>query len=289
MPSIFQKDCPQCAKSIDVQATRCRCGYSFDSENGEDNEEQLYLDYLAARAIQAEAAMIAAREDAAADPQNTLKAAQALLAEQNFNAVQAEIEARTAKPGTSKDEPQIIELRPAEKTAVSIPTVKPTAPATVHPMRTTKVPAATAAAAAAQKPSTPAPTPQTNAVVKKNDAVSHPAPGGVRPDVVFQRLQAAKANAALVAQQSQVKQQQAPKMTAPATPKTQPVATAPAKPVIAATTAKQECPNCTAYVQADAKTCRCGYAFPTSSHEVPALALDASALALLNDALNPRR
>ncbi|MBI3897068.1 MAG: hypothetical protein HY308_02095 [Gammaproteobacteria bacterium] len=45
--------------------------------------------------------------------------------------------------------------------------------------------------------------------------------------------------------------------------------------------AKQECPNCTATVPIGANHCRCGYAFATSSEEVPAITLDATALAIL--------
>lgn len=282
MASIFQKDCPQCAKTIDVQALRCKCGYHFDSDSGADGDdaqqEQLYMDYLAAREIQAEAALTAARADASADPQNTLKAAQAVLAAQTLNSIRAEIEERTNKTASPPTQAPVAEpVKPVKAAAAA---AVPTKPATVHPLRA-KAPApiaktAPAATGSANKMASPA------AAKPKAKASTAPAAPAVKPDVVFQRLQAAKANAALLAKQTA----QPTAAPAPKTVEPQKAATIATKP---ATTAKQECPNCTAYVQIDAKACRCGYTFPTSAHEVPALALDASALALLNDALNPRR
>jgi ribosomal protein S27AE len=115
--SIFKKDCPECATPNMVDAVHCDCGYCFEpdalggAESAEYAEEQdrLYLDYLAARIVQAEAEVTVAREQANADGANTYKAAAALLAEQTWNAMQAEmrqlaarVRSRPARPFVAK-------------------------------------------------------------------------------------------------------------------------------------------------------------------------------------------
>jgi len=100
-----------------VDAVRCDCGYCFDPDalGGNDateyaeEQDRLYLDYLAARVVQAEAEMIVAREQANADSSNTYKSAAALVAEQALSTVQAEmsqlsarVRARPVRPAAAK-------------------------------------------------------------------------------------------------------------------------------------------------------------------------------------------
>ena len=321
MPSIFQKDCPNCAATVEIQAMRCDCGYCFEPEQGgdvseyEQQQEQLYLDYVEARTVQAEAALTVAREDLAADPQNTYKAAQALLAEQNLNALQADLYSHRLRAASVKRTPKVVELRTtaAPKKPVAA-TVKPAVPVTqmrstfsalAKPrMPVTPVPATPVkvAEAISQNTSTPVIAPK---VTPPPSIARAPQPqparrsvnGAAKPDAIFRQLQATKAEAAIRAQQAKAAKPDVPKI-APPIPK--PVATPVAKPApqpvvkheaITPTPppapAKQECPNCTATVAADTKVCRCGYAFPIITQEVPALKLDATALALLNEALQP--
>lgn len=63
----------------------------------------------------------------------------------------------------------------------------------------------------------------------------------------------------------------------------------PVAPVVVAQPEAQECPNCTATVPASRKQCGCGYTFSQSTEQVPALALDATALAILTDGIGTTR
>lgn len=63
--AIYHKDCPRCAATVATYIRRCACGFSFDGSENVDSaqklkaaaeEEQLYEEYLAARARQANAA-----------------------------------------------------------------------------------------------------------------------------------------------------------------------------------------------------------------------------------------
>ncbi|OGI43194.1 MAG: hypothetical protein A2150_05695 [Candidatus Muproteobacteria bacterium RBG_16_64_11] len=59
--AIYHKDCPQCAAAVATYVRRCACGFSFrdfEQADAQDldaiaEEEQLYQEYLAARARQA--------------------------------------------------------------------------------------------------------------------------------------------------------------------------------------------------------------------------------------------
>jgi len=66
--SIYHKDCPRCAATVATYINRCACGFSFDGSiyigsaqelASAAEEEQLYEEYLAARARQASAAVAA--------------------------------------------------------------------------------------------------------------------------------------------------------------------------------------------------------------------------------------
>jgi hypothetical protein len=107
------------------------------------------------------------------------------------------------------------------------------------------------------------------------------------PSPVFRNIQARKAEAIaktkLAAETAPLSPAAAP---APAkraeTPAALPPVTASAK------NPTQECPSCTATVPAELEKCRCGYTFSQSTKEVPALTLDAAALAILTDGIAPK-
>ncbi|OGI43505.1 MAG: hypothetical protein A2V92_00910 [Candidatus Muproteobacteria bacterium RBG_16_65_31] len=147
--SLFHKDCPQCAARNSVDAIRCSCGYCFEvlARGGEETaaeEEKLYREYLAARAVQATKALDAARAGAVADPQNRIKVAEMLRAQQNSAAARAELASLTAanraapsappRPAatqstarslTRRDIPPAAPARPANP-AARAPAAKPT-------------------------------------------------------------------------------------------------------------------------------------------------------------------
>lgn len=106
MSNIFLKDCPQCASSNPVEAVFCRCGYCFDPNQIKStteslahmaHEEEVYLEYLQARIIQARADLEARRVAVARDPENTTKSAELLLATQALSTAEAEYQAQQAK------------------------------------------------------------------------------------------------------------------------------------------------------------------------------------------------
>lgn len=122
-----------------------------------------------------------------------------------------------------------------------------------------------------------------------------------KPDESFRRAQAQKAEAIARSKMAAAARQEPvlkPRAVKPAAPK--PIAERPPAdipplvlaPVAASKTAMQDCPNCTARVAADAQRCGCGYTFARASGQVPALTLDATALAILTEgiaSLDPNR
>lgn len=346
---IFQKNCPECAATNPIDAISCGCGYCFDPETlartdptaYADEQDRLYLDYLAARIAQAEAELVVAREQANADPESTYKASGALLAEQSLNALQAEMK-------------QLASRLPPVRARV-LPVAKPPVRAPVKPVPA-KAPVAKPAAPVARfKVSTPNHTPHTRAVstkptitpkapapmfARQNQPKLLPAPrpaaarktfvtnpprksqptpaklaapkalpkpisvtpvngqrrplvsaAASRPNESFRRLQSQKAEA--IAQS---------KRTAPSSP--QPPVVVKAKPPVQRAPADippipltppdptLECPNCTAKVAANVTRCSCGYVLSSPGEEVPGIALDATALAILTEgvsALPPNR
>ena len=102
--SIYLKYCPRCAKANPANATRCKCGYNFETEktgtqsaNVLIQEEELYAEYLKARLAQAEEKLSVARSALAADRHNPRLAAEAVSAEQVASALRAEFAVQNGK------------------------------------------------------------------------------------------------------------------------------------------------------------------------------------------------
>lgn len=271
--SIFEKDCPQCASANPVHARRCRCGYCFDPELQQETdgqEERLYRDYLAARVVQAEAALTVARSEASADPDNQVKTAQALLAEQALNTARAELRALAVKTGRSG---------PASRVPAPVAKAPPAPPAKA------KVGNAVAQEPMAPRRSPPASPPAVRAVTPAAARATE------KPGPEFRAVQAVKAEGVMQTRKVEPKPT-IPKVAPPASvPKSRAKAARPPTRVAAPPTApvkeaRKECPHCTALVPLDATRCRCGFSLPTVSVEMPPVALDAETLALLAQGLN---
>lgn len=109
--SILAKDCPDCGETNPAYAVRCRCGYEFNEtvDYGEENddlaltvqEEELYLEYLNARAQQAAADAQRAAQAAAGQPNNQAAAAQAERAQMAAQTATAEFESQQARVTTA--------------------------------------------------------------------------------------------------------------------------------------------------------------------------------------------
>jgi hypothetical protein len=287
--SIFEKDCPQCASPNPVQAGRCHCGYCFDPELLHQTdavehlaqEERLYRDYLAARLVQAEAGLTVARGEASADPENQVKAAQALLAEQALNAARAELRALTAR--VSRETPRPRPAAPAPKAP----------PAPFRKGQIAKPVSAGSPAPVSRPTSAPKPAVGTSA--------GNTARATQEPGPVFRAAQAVKAETVMQLKKVEPKRA-APKPPPPTSASHARAHAAPPKPPVAAprpvaakkeaktgskvTKPRKECPHCTALVPPEATRCRCGFNLPTVTVEMPPVALDAETLAVLAQGLD---
>jgi hypothetical protein len=284
--SIFTRDCPVCAASHPVHAVRCGCGYCFDPGKVDgvtqeleviSQEEQLYRDYLAARAAKAEEAALVAKTAAKREPGNTVKAAEALLAAQTAMNARAELDAQNARTVAVKNRITVVRSRRRKKPK----TTAPTHPAPV-PVREVLAPPVTAAA---PKPAAVVPAP-----IKT--AAKPPAPASARPSVVTP----VNTPTPTIAKSAPVPRPSVPVLTqvnarepssafrATQATKAEQIATpTPAK------STNQDCPNCYAKVAVNTKRCRCGYELPTTASQMPALAMSPEDRAAMLAALGLNR
>lgn len=136
-------------------------------------------------------------------------------------------------------------------------------------------PIATAPAVRAQPtPPKAPPSPAGGAQRRKAESIAS------RPNEDFRRLQSQKAEAI-------TRSKGAPRQTVPAAKPPRQAAPANIPPVVSSKKGStQECPNCTAVLAANQVRCTCGYTLARPGEEVPALALDATALAILTDGIS---
>lgn len=105
MANIFLKSCPECATRIAVRASACSCGYMFESGEVVDfltpearvRDEQLYEEYLRARAQQAQEAARLASEIAERYSHDPEKARTAALERLAAEQAKAELAAQAAR------------------------------------------------------------------------------------------------------------------------------------------------------------------------------------------------
>jgi hypothetical protein len=110
------------------------------------------------------------------------------------------------------------------------------------------------------------------------------APGvSSRPDESFRRIQAQKAEA-ITRSKTPSTPPKHPPTNKPAPQR--PPADIPPVTLLKQTATTHECPNCTASVAADQARCTCGYVLSSPGQEVPAVSLDATALAILTEGIS---
>lgn len=110
MANIFLKSCPECASRIAVQAQACSCGYVFETGEISDlltpearaREEQLYEEYLRARAEQAQEGARLAAELAGRYPHDLEKAAVAAREQLAAQQAESELAAQAARVAALK-------------------------------------------------------------------------------------------------------------------------------------------------------------------------------------------
>ena len=109
--SIYQKPCPSCSNVVSADATRCNCGYLFESINEDTllpeeqalQDEELFEAYLAARVDQTVAAVETARADLAVDRLNPRKTARLLQTIQDALTLRDEREAQATKIALARE------------------------------------------------------------------------------------------------------------------------------------------------------------------------------------------
>ncbi len=308
--SIFQKVCPSCMATLATDATGCTCGFVFEQEDNQPSSveirikaEELYENYLAARAEQAAEAVKTAQAEFTRDLNNPTR---------SKNITRFVNESRTAEASLTAQRAHIAELR---KLVEVIPATKAPAPM-VPPMPVVAKPAATKPVQAVRSASalaTPDPKPErsrpektarTRVVVRASKTNIHvsapatqatmpvPAVAAARPSVpvapissavpdrAFRDTQAAKAAKVMRATQTESQTKPLPPAepvmeAAPApVPIAAPFKPAPArKPMLLRSTTDKECPNCTATVSANSERCRCGYEFAPGGSLIPGLTM----------------
>jgi hypothetical protein len=295
---------------LPVGAVRCDCGHSFES-NGPSGtsaeelslrDEELYENYLIARATQAQQAADAAQDALAEDPGNPDKMSAAELAREVARSIESDLAEQRLKVGA---------LRAVVRTAIPAAPTPPVLPATSRP----------AVATPATRPVQAAP----NARHKPAATPAPPKPAAT-PSATLQETITVPRQAAAAALEA-IKKAKAREMlarpheTSPAprgTPVPAPTAvnshqpTRPAdlptlsnvppqtfraqqaakaekvmgvsKPAVAVE--GKECPNCTASVPTATTRCRCGFAFVSSGNDMPTLTLCTGDFTALRNSLN---
>lgn len=259
--------------------------------------EELYENYLAARADQAAQAVRTAQAQFASDPANPDKSDRVANAIREAREAQTALQAQSTRIAEMKKA-----LRPAVATAVPVsapalaahPTPMASAPKKRHatkpvimptPVRATRkaITAVATVTVTAAKRAANAPVQST---APQNHAPAAPAKPvapaqSAMPNKAFRKAQAAKAEKILRAAQAAKPAAEVTTEKLPEAPvveiKTPPsaVAATPVKtaPRLYAAPDKKDCPNCTASVSLNASRCRCGYEFSSSEQHIPALTM----------------
>ena len=192
--STFAKDCPRCGATNAAYAVSCRCGFAFNSLDHADQEEsdasvtlqeeELYLEYLRARAQQAEENAAATQSQQA---QAAAKRAQAELEQQRarMKVMHVVTDDNTQKQERSPSTPS---ARPQPLAPSASTTTSPAKPgiATPIPARKEAVPAVTKSAATpplAERKEPATATVKSSAPAAKGGETTRPAPAKSPHDV----------------------------------------------------------------------------------------------------------
>lgn len=304
--SIFQKICPACMITLPLDVRDCACGHLFDhdatdatlsSEEIRIKAEELYENYLAARAEQAASAVMAAQAEFARDPASVQKSQRVTDAIQESEAARVVLAAQSGRVVEMKKvlpsamrapHPMHIPAVPNKKNILAKPVSPPStvraearvahAPAStgvvtsVHPQRTAKK--------AVPIPIKSKPTP----TLAKLETTPPSAVQSQAPNPAFRQAQAARAEKILRQEETAgavkaaIKEEATAALAMVVIPKVEPQASSPAPVLVKSAprllaTNKKECPNCTAGVDSKLSRCRCGYQFPASETLMPSLAM----------------
>jgi len=308
-PSIFLKICPDCAAQVPTASERCKCGHIFESaivnelspEEAALRDEELYENYLSARAEQAHQAAQAAHDAYMDEPDNSDKASEAELTREVAKSIDADLAEQRSKVEALRRAVDAKRPKPA-----------PPAPRPVQAPQVTPVSAQPLIASGAEiivsRPAPAAP----SSLKPVKPAASSGTPALASPAAVAQKaarvLNAIKQAKAREAKARPPKAHKAPAKTASAAkPISVPTAQTPvevstvpppsfrqeqaARAEIVMETRKQaadskDCPNCTASVPLNTTRCSCGFTFVTGGNDLPSLTLCTGDFTALRNSLN---
>jgi len=313
--SIFLKICPACAAQVPTDADQCSCGHDFETavsnaapEESALRDEELYENYLMARSEQAHQAAESARLSAAEDPEDANKAAEAELASEVARSIDADLREQQTKINALR---RLVEVKRPKSVVVSAPVQK--AMPVEHKPQKNRVEAPKPEASASRKeksrradvqivaaPVSPAkPEPEVIAPV-----IASPAASAEKAAQVLSAIKRAKiredetrARKALESARQSVPESPAepspPKasdidisMNPPDSFRQEQCARADLLMDTRKLDERKECPNCTASVPMNTTRCSCGFAFVSSSNDMPSLTLCTGDFTALRNSLN---
>ncbi len=282
--------------TLPLDARDCTCGHQFDhddtdatlsSEEIRLKAEELYENYLAARAEQAASAVMAAQAEFARDPASSQKSQRVASAIQESEQARAALTAQSAR--VTEMRKALPAPRPIQVSAAAKKKVAPAKPApspawsiakTVNAVTHTAVATSARAKRVARKAaSVPAKTRPVPMPVAAKPEIVLPPVQTETPNPAFRQAQAAKAEKILRQAETAVAVKAVIKEETVVAPKPEPKKIPPSAPILTKSAPrllgsnKKECPNCTSSVDSKLNRCRCGYEFPTSETLMPALAM----------------
>lgn len=328
--SIFEKLCPSCASRVSASAETCDCGHIFESADGSGKpsleatlrDEELYENYLAARADQANEAARAAQDAYYAKPEDANCAAASELAKEVAASIASDLAQQRAKvatlrkalppapkPVTAAPKPSLPEIRPKIQAAAPRKPA-PVAPKAPEPVDAIKpMPVAQQAAPSVSTPIvspavSPAAPMASSEIVFETQPVRisiPPAPAPMAPPPLSTAERAAsvletikKAKAREEATRAIQNVEHTGEVTAasgiahvpPESFRTEQAARAEKALAVQKALDVKECANCTSKVPANTSRCRCGYVFDPGTNDMPSLTLCTGDFTALRDSLN---
>lgn len=309
LPSIFLKICPGCAAQVPTASARCKCGHVFESavsselspEEATLRDEELYENYLSARAEQAHQAARAAQDALMDDPDSNDKAAEAELTREVAKSIETDLAEQRTKlaalrrvVAAQRPKPALPALKPIDVPPVPPPVAQPqieavaeivvstppiSTPSPLKPVKPAASPANSPAlaspAAVAQKAAR-----VLNAIkqAKAREATTRTR----RPHKAPAKTVSAPQPAPLPTSQSPIEVSAVP----PPSFRQEQAARAEMVMEIRKLADTKDCPNCTASVPVNTTRCSCGFAFIASGNDLPSLTLCTGDFTALRNSLN---
>jgi len=311
--SIFLKVCPACADQVPTDASNCPCGHDFESnasapEESTLRDEELYENYLVARAEQARQSADAALRAMRESPADPAKVAEADLAREVAHSIDVDLEEQRNKIKALRRLVELKNRRPATIHPVHSPAptelaeIKSVEPVLSNPIVETEPESIVIVDVPAQTASVPSrPTPQAVSPAASAEKAAQVLSAIKKAKVKEEQDRArksreaenrARALAERERAQRELAEQQAQKASIE-------ISTEPSEYFRQEQTARadlamqsirredrKDCPNCTARVPLNTTRCSCGFAFVSAGNDLPTLTLCTGDFTALRNSLN---